>query len=62
VFDCRSVRSSSSLICVVASASEDGGAVTDSTRERRRQRSSGQNVSYVGRELGDEVEMVEQPW
>jgi hypothetical protein len=47
----------------VASASEDGGAVTDSTGERALATALFcPEMSYVGRELGDEVEVVELPW
>jgi hypothetical protein len=60
MFGARSVRCSSSLPCDKASTSWDGGTVTDSTRE-----SVGDNVglsrymSYVGHELGYEIEVVE---
>jgi hypothetical protein len=47
----------------VASASKDGGAVTDSMRERASATTFFcPEMSYVGRELGDEVEVVELPW
>jgi hypothetical protein len=57
VSDDRNVRSSSSLSCDAASESWDGGAVTDPTRER----ASATTLSYVGSELGCEIEVVELP-